>query len=195
MAEEKIIRIKEKDFRRIAGFRNKAKKLEKKCSELEAKVSALQKESNEWKERASRLAAEMDNLRKRVEKEKQEFRSFIQASFAEKLLFFDEIFEKVVSDVCSNKEINKNIAEGLVMLRDQFGHLLKSLGVSKIEAKGKKFDPMLHEAIEIVETENEPDGTVIEEVRSGYMINGHLLKPAQVKVARGKTNDINTSKD
>ena len=77
----------------------------------------------------------------------------------------------------------------------QFGHLLKSLGVSKIEAKGKKFDPMLHEAIEIVETENEPDGTVIEEVRSGYMINGHLLKPAQVKVARGKTNDINTSKD
>ncbi len=193
--KEKIIHIRENDFRRIASFRNRARELERKCSELEAKIVSIQKEVQEWRERAARLAAEMENLRKRIEKEKQEFRSFLQASFAEKLLFFDEIFEKVVSDVCSNRDINKNIAEGLVMLRNQFGLLLNSLGVSKIETEGKMFDPMLHEAIELVDTNDKPDGTIIEEIRSGYTINGRLLKPARVKVARGKTDSAGTGKD
>lgn len=193
--KEKIINIKERDFRRIAAFRSKAKNLENKCSELEEKIASSQKEIQEWKERSARLAAEMENLRKRVEKEKQEFRSFLQASFAEKLLFFDEIFEKVIAEVCSSKDINKNIAEGLIMLKNQFGLLLGSLGVSKIDTKSKMFDPMLHEAIETVETEEKPDGAIIEEIRSGYTINGRLLRPAQVKVARGKTNSTGTSKN
>ncbi|HPP66963.1 MAG TPA: nucleotide exchange factor GrpE [bacterium] len=193
--KERIVHLKESDFKRIAGFRNKAKHLEKRCNELEAKIAALGKESHEWKERAIRLAAEMENLRKRTEKEKQEFRSFIQASFAEKLLFFDEIFKKVVSDVCSNKEINKNIADGLVMLRNQFVSLLKSLGVTRIETEGKMFDPMLHEAVETIDTKDKPDGMIVEEIRSGYTIDGRLLKPAQVKVSRGKSDNTGAGKD
>ncbi|HOJ30778.1 MAG TPA: nucleotide exchange factor GrpE [bacterium] len=193
--KEKIIHIREKDFRRIAAFRSKARKIENKCTALEEKIAGMEKELSEWKERATRLAAEMENLRKRIEKEKQEFSKFIQASFAEKLLFFDEIFEKVVNDVCSDKDINKNVADGLVMLKKQFTSLLESLGVQKIETQGKVFDPMIHEAVETVETDEKPEGTIIEEVRAGYTINGKLLKPAQVKVVRGKNKDTGSSKN
>lgn len=190
---EKIIHIREKDFRRVAAFRNKAKKLENACKTLEEKFESLEKEIAQWKERAARLAAEMENFKKRVEKEKEEFRTYIQASFAEKLLFFDEIFEKIVNDICSNPSLNKNIADGLIMLKKQSSNLLESLGVKKMESIGKKFDPMLHEAIEIVETEDKPEGTIIEEIRSGYVMNGKLLKPAQVKVSRGKNKNKGTS--
>jgi len=193
--KEKIIHIREKDFRKIAAFRSKARQLENQCKLLDEKISNMEKEVSEWKERAARLAAEMENLRKRVEKEKQEFSAFLQASFAEKLLFFDEIFEKIVNDVCSSKDINKNVSDGLVMLKKQFTSLLESLGVKKIETQGKLFDPMIHEAVEIVETDEKPEGTIIEEVRSGYTINGKLLKPAQVKVVRGKNKDTGSSKD
>jgi molecular chaperone GrpE len=81
------------------------------------------------------------------------------------------------------------------MLKKQFTQLLESLGVKKIETKGQMFNPMLHEAVEIVETEDKPEGTIIEEIRSGYVIDGKLLKPAQVKVARGKSKDTGTSKN
>lgn len=194
MENERIIHIKEKDFRRIASFRSKAKELESKCKELEEKIVSLEQEVSRWKEMAARLAAEMENLKKRVEKEKEEFRVFLQASFAEKLLFFDEIFEKIVNDVCSNSELNKNIAQGLLMLKKQSSNLLESLGVKKMETIGKKFDPMFHEAIETVETDDKPEGIVIEEIRSGYIMNGKLLKPAQVKVSRGKDKNQSTSK-
>jgi len=187
--KEKIIHIREKDFRRVAAFRAKAKQLELYCKKLEHEVS-------EWKERAARLAAEMENMRKRIEKEKIEYNAFLQASFAEKLLFFDEIFEKVVNDFCKeDQSVNKNIIDGIVMLKKQFTQLLESLGVKKIETKGQMFNPMLHEAVEIVETEDKPEGTIIEEIRSGYVIDGKLLKPAQVKVARGKSKDTGTSKN
>lgn len=197
MAEEKerIIHIKEKDFRKVAAYRNTAKKLEAKCNQLEEKIAQLENELSEWKERAKRIAAELDNMRKRYEKEKTELSTFIHSSFAEKLIFFDEIFDKIVNDVCSNPEINKNVAEGLVMLKKQSSALLESLGVKKMETVGKKFDPMMHEAIETVETDEKPEGTIIQEVRSGYTINGKLLKPAQVKVARGKTEGTDSSKD
>ncbi|MCM8764993.1 MAG: nucleotide exchange factor GrpE, partial [Candidatus Omnitrophica bacterium] len=170
--KEKIIHIKEKDFRKIAAFRSRAKQLEK-------RVASLEKELSDWKERTKKVAADLDNMRKRVEKEKIDFAAFLQASFAEKLLFFDEIFEKIVNDVCSDPEISKNIADGLIMLKKQSSSLLESLGVKKLETVGKKFDPMMHEAVEIVETDDKPEGTVVEEVRSGYIMNGKLLKPAQ----------------
>ncbi|MCM8758583.1 MAG: nucleotide exchange factor GrpE [Candidatus Omnitrophica bacterium] len=186
---ERIIHIRERDFRRVAAFRNKAKQFEARCKELEEKVKNFEKEIAQWKERAARLAAEMENFKKRIEKEKEEFRIYLQASFAEKLLFFDEIFEKIVNDICSNPSLNKNIADGLIMLKKQSSNLLESLGVKKLESLGKQFDPMFHEAVEIVETDDKPEGTVIEEIRAGYVMNGKLLKPAQVKVSRGKNKD------
>ncbi len=197
MAEdkEKIIHIREKDFRKVASFRNTARQAEKKCKELEEKIEYLEKEVSEWKERAKRVAAEIENARKRFEKEKAEFSTFLQASFAEKLIFFDEIFEKIVRDVCSSSEINKNVADGLNMLKKQSSLLLESLGVTKIETLGKKFDPMMHEAVETIETADKPEGTIIEEVRSGYIINGKLLKPAQVKVSRGKAESSGSSQN
>ncbi|MCM8822035.1 MAG: nucleotide exchange factor GrpE [Candidatus Omnitrophica bacterium] len=186
--KEKIIHIKEKDFRKVATFRTRAKQLEK-------RVASLEKELSDWKERTKKVAADLDNMRKRVEKEKIDFAAFLQATFAEKLLFFDEIFEKIVNDVCSDPGISKNIADGLLMLKKQSSSLLESLGVKKLETVGRKFDPMIHEAVEIVETDDKPEGTVVEEVRSGYIMNGKLLKPAQVKVSSGKTNSTGAGKN
>ena len=61
---------------------------------------------------------------------------------------------------------------------------LEENGVEKIKSVGEKFDPNIHEAVQVVETEDEPDDTVVEEVRAGFLLNGRLLRPAQVKVAK-----------
>ncbi len=191
--EEKRISIKEKDLKNILAYRKKAKELQDTCRELEEKLKEMEKEISDWKNIAQRLAADIENIRKRSQKEKDELTTFIQASLAEKLIFFDEIFEKIVREMPDSTETR--IKEGLEMLKKQFSSLLESIGVKKIETVGKKFDPMLHDAIEVVETDENPDSTIIEEIRSGYLINGKLLKPAQVKVSRGKTENTGSSKN
>jgi len=177
---ERIFHIKEKDLKNL---REKARKVK----ELEKKLEVMLQQIEEMKDKYLRVLAEFDNYRKRTEKEKKELLQYGIENYVQTLLPFDEIFEKIVKQFDGNENISVNsVIEGLKLLRKEFSNLLSSLGIKKIESVGKKFDPVLHEAKGYVETDEYPEGYVVEEERSGYMLNEKVIRPSWVKVAKKK---------
>ena len=77
---------------------------------------------------------------------------------------------------------------GIELIYKQLQDVLQKAGVRRLETKGEPFDPRLHEAIEMVETEDAPDHSVLEELQSGYMLKDRLLRPAMVRVARNSNS-------
>jgi len=83
----------------------------------------------------------------------------------------------------ARKMANSNILEAIEMIKRKLWNFLTDEGLSPIESVGKPFDPHLHEAVLEIETLDHPEGTVMEEVKKGYLFRGNLLKPSMVKVA------------
>jgi len=141
-------------------------KKSKKVIELEEKIADLE---NKWK----RALADYENLRKRLEKEKQDFIKFSNAQLLDKLLPLLDSLEG-----CQGKLEG----EGLKLLKEQFRKILESEGLREIEALGKKFDPLKMDAIEMGAGEK---NKVIGVIMKGYELNGKVLRPAKVKVGAG----------
>jgi len=147
------------------------------------KNGGTEEELKGLKDKYVRLAAEFDNYRKRTEKEKGDIYRYGVESFLQRLIPFDELFEKAIIQMENTKAID-SIHQGLQMLQKEFSGLLGSLGVKKIDTSGKKFDPVLHEAAGIVESAGYEEGVITEELRAGYLLHDKVLRPAMVKVAR-----------
>lgn len=140
----------------------------------------------DFKDKYLRVQAELDNTRKRSIKEKEEYVRFANEDILSDILYVVDNFDRALQHMSSAEKV-ESILEGVKMIQKQFHLLLEQKGVIKIEAAGKKFDPALHEAVERVETEEDKDGVIIEEVQAGYLLNGRLLRPAVVKVGKKKT--------
>ncbi|MCM8772296.1 MAG: nucleotide exchange factor GrpE [Candidatus Omnitrophica bacterium] len=181
MKNERIYFIKERDLINLREAIRKVKELEKEKREIEEK-------NEELKDKYLRLLAEFDNFRKRVEKEKKEILKYGNETIILQLIPFDEIFESVLKQLEKTKNLEE-IKRGIELLKKEFTKLLESLGVKRIKAKGEKFNPDFHEAIGIVETDEHPDGMIIEEEKSGYIYNDRVIRPSLVKVAKKKTED------
>ncbi len=189
MKGERIYHIKEKDL-------NKLKEIAKKRRELEQKNKELKEKFEELKDRYLRLAAEFDNFRKRTEKEKQEIYKYGAQNLFRQLLQFDTIFETVLKQMekTSSPEI---IHQGVELLKKEFTKFLEENGVKRIETIGKKFDPTIHEAAGVVETDEYEEGEIVEEEQPGYAFHNIILKPPVVKIAKKPKPDENSesSKD
>lgn len=162
---------------------------------LKEETEKKEKEQGEWKEKALRIAAELDNFRKRTEKEKIDIGKIARGSVISQLVFFDEIFEKAVDGMTGNISDTHNIIAGLQMLKKEFSNFLSSLGVEKIETVGKNFDPHFHEAVASIEDSKYSEGIIVEEVRPGYILEDELLRPAQVKVSSGNKKISDTGEN
>lgn len=129
--------------------------------------------NKDLEEKWKRALADYRNLEKRIEKEKEEFVKFANAGLIDKLLSVLDSLEKA-SEHLKDK--------GLSLALDQFKAVLQSEGVKEIEAQGKKFNPELMDAVEMVKG---PKDKVMEVVLKGYLLNNKVLRPAKVKVGRG----------
>jgi len=170
--EQKLEKTKEKE----AATANEQLAVEKRLAELE-------REKKEWEERCFRVAAEFDNYRKRVEKEKQEIFQMATEKLVRSLLPFDEIFEKVLRQIEEDTRHAQSVRQGLQMLQKEISNILAELGVTRIETVGKPFNPFLHEAVGTVETDKVPEQYIVEEERAGYRLKEQVIRPAVVKVA------------
>lgn len=149
-----------------------------------AEVSELQKlrsERDTLLDRLARMQAEFDNARKRAAREQQEFRDFATADAIKALLPALDSFERALRapDTRANEFRN-----GVELIYKQLQDALTKLGVRPVPAKGEPFDPRVHEAIEMVDTNEVPDHHVVEELQRGYKLKDRLLRPAMVKVAQ-----------
>lgn len=144
---------------------------------------AAQPEEN-WKDKYLRVLAEQENLRKRVQKEKQEMVRFgIDNAIAEFLPAIDN-FENALRFAESASGEVKNWAKGFEMILSQFKEILHNHGIVSFHSEGNTFDPEFHEAVEIVETTDHIDGMILQEFTKGYKSAGRTIRPARVKVAK-----------
>lgn len=141
-------------------------------------------EEENWKDKYLRALAEQENMRKRIQKEKQEMVSFgIENAISEFLGAIDN-FENALRFAESATGEVKNWALGFEMILSQFKEVLHNHGIVSFHSEGNTFDPQFHEAVEIEETTCYPDGTILHEFTKGYKSLSRTIRPARVKVAK-----------
>jgi molecular chaperone GrpE len=150
------------------------KKEENKCNE------DIKKQLNEYKDILQRLQAEFENYRKRTEKEREELTKYGNKELIVKLLPVVDNFELAFN----NQKDKENFIKGIELIYAQFNEILEKEGVQKIKVLGEKFNPELHEAL-LQETSDKPEGTVTEELQSGYKFHDKVIRFAKVKVSKG----------
>ncbi len=139
-------------------------------------------EKKEWQELAARIKADYENARKRLEREKEEFIRFAQYNVLKDLLAVLDDFERAHSAALETGDI-ESLIKGLDMIGKDLHSLLKRYGVEEIDARGKKFDPELHEALMQEDNAEEEPFTVLSVLQKGYTMHGKVLRPARVKVS------------
>ncbi len=167
-------------------------KKEEKKAEKKTKEQELQEQIKDLTETLQRLQAEFENYKKRVDREKTEFCVFAKADFIRKILPFVDTFEIALK----NKDKCSDFIKGMELMYVELVSLLEKEGVMPVDALGKKLDPTLHDVL-LTEKSDKAEGTILEELQKGYMLNNKVLRHAKVKVAKNNGNHNqpkNTSK-
>ncbi|PIS01002.1 MAG: nucleotide exchange factor GrpE [Chlamydiae bacterium CG10_big_fil_rev_8_21_14_0_10_35_9] len=153
---------------------------------LISEIDHLKKEEmpEDFKDKYLRTLAELENVRKRMQKEKQESLRFAIDNAVSEFLPVIDNFENALKFASSASEELKNWASGFQMILSQFKEVLHNHGVVAFHSVGNKFDPHFHEAVEIVESDTSEDGIILEEFAKGYKSAFRTIRPAQVKVSR-----------
>lgn len=148
---------------------------------LESKVLKLEEEVNTWKTDYYKVFADMENLKRRLEKEHQNSLKFMMQSFIEQLLPVVDNFERSLNVENSSEEV-QTFLKGYQMIFDQFMTILKQNGVEVIETQGKEFDPNFHQAVMTANDENYESGIIVEELQKGYKLKDRVIRASLVKV-------------
>ncbi len=148
---------------------------------LAEQVLKLQAEKQELLDTLVRRQADFENYRKRIEKERQHEQHRGVESLIENLLPVLDAFERAIA--AHQDPAYEEYQKGVELIERRLRDALEKQGLEWIEARGQRFDPHFHHAIERVETDQYPDGSVIEVLQSGYTFHGKVLRPAMVRVA------------
>jgi molecular chaperone GrpE len=150
------------------------------AAEQETEIDRLRSERAMYLDRLARLQAEFDNYRKRSVREQQEFRDYALVDALKQLL---PILDSLDHALRTENASAGDFRAGVDLIDRQFHDVLSKLGVEPIKASGEPFDPTLHQAIQMVETDETNDNHVIDELQRGYKLHDRLLRPAMVRVA------------
>jgi molecular chaperone GrpE len=173
--------------------KNKKKKENRDIEELEKKLEEKAKESKENYDRLLRMAADLENYKKRAAKEKEDWTKFANEDLIKGVLPFIDNLERAVNHAQKVNDAGVLI-EGVRLTLQQLLQSLNKFGLSPFESVGKPFDPAMHEAMLVVETDQYEPNQVIEEFQKGYLLNDRLLRPATVSVSKPPEKEAQTSK-
>jgi len=148
---------------------------------LADEIVELRKERDGLQDRLLRQAAEFDNYRKRIDRERRDGSQYAATEFLLELLPIVDDFERALRIDAAGAE---SYRQGLEIIHRALMEMLRKRGVTQIEAVGTTFDPQLHQAIAYEEDPERRDGEVTEEFARGYRLGDKLLRPAMVKVAK-----------
>lgn len=152
--------------------------------EKKTEVESLQEQLSDYKDKYMRQLAEMENMRKRLQKERQEMTQYAMSNLIADFLSPIDHMENALKHTENNSDEVKHWALGFKMILNQFKDVLTSNNVKEMDSMGKAFDPNNHEAIEMIETDEYPPGTIVEECLKGFKIGDKIIRPARVKVAK-----------
>lgn len=140
-----------------------------------------------YKEKFYYLAAEMENLKKRYQREKENIVKYGKENVLSDLIEVVDNLERVTSALQGDDDDKvKNIVTGIDMVKKQFTDVLSKNGLTQLETIGEQFDPNYHEAIAQEENEEKKNEEILKELMKGYVLNGRLLRAAKVIIAKSK---------
>ena len=155
-------------------------------------AKALEKERDDLKDQLLRALAEVENMRRRTEKETSQARKYGHSAFARDLLGTVDNLERAVDALPENRdgldEGTRNLVLGVEMVAKEITEVMQRHGITRIDAMGEKFDHDRHQAMFEVPTADAEPGTVVEVARPGWMLHDRLLSPAMVGVAKKPGN-------
>ena len=159
-------------------------------AEPNAVVEALQAEVASLKDRVLRTMAEMENLRRRTEREVADAKSYGVTSFAREMVSAVDNLQRAVASVPADAKTEASQAiqsfiQGIELTERDLLSRMARFKVQPIETVGSRFDPNRHEALFELPDESVPSGTVVQQVETGYVIGDRVLRPAKVGVSRG----------
>jgi molecular chaperone GrpE len=162
---------------------------ERSPADLEATIDTLKGQIDDLTDRLLRAHAEMDNLRKRAEREKEETTKYAITRFARDVVTVADNFERAVQAVppgaAEQDSALKSLVEGVSMTEREFLNVLERYGVKRVSPKGEMFNPHQHQAMMEMQNLDVAPGTILEVFQPGYLIEDRVLRPAMVVVAKG----------
>ena len=155
----------------------------------EAEIAVLSHEAAKFKDQLLRTLAEMDNLRKRTEREKAEATLYAASNFARDIL---SVSDNLVRALATAEEEHlreatepvKNLVAGVEVTNRELLNVFERHGIKRVDPLGEKFDPHFHQAMFEVPTSEKPPGTVVQVMQAGFKIGDRVLRPALVGVAK-----------
>ncbi|MBV2142320.1 nucleotide exchange factor GrpE [Falsochrobactrum sp. TDYN1] len=152
-------------------------------------LAALEAENTGLRDQMLRMAADMENLRKRTQRDVQDARSYAVTNFARDMLSVSDnlnrALEAIPVDARENDANLNSLAEGVEMTERAMLQALERHGVTRLDPEGQKFDPNFHQAMFEVPNPDLPNNTVVQVVQAGYAIGERVLRPAMVGVSKG----------
>lgn len=183
MTEPKKYKSEKTKTKEKADAKEKEKK-EEKIKEKEEEIGQLRKELKKYKEETLRQMADKENLRKRLEREKNDYFQYALSNFIQDFLGVLDNFERALE---SHKDSNcPDLKAGIEMIYKQLMDLLVKQGVKPIEIEDKKFDPNFHQAFITEESDEVDEPQVSQELQKGYKLHDRLIRPSLVKVIMPK---------
>lgn len=157
----------------------------------DVEIVMLKDEVGQLRDRLLRTAADMDNLRKRAEREKAEATLYAATNFARDLLSVADNMQRALAAMSPDAraaadDVTKNLLSGVEMTEKELLNVFQRYNIRKVETVGVKFDPNFHQALFEMPTKDYPPGTVVQEMQSGFAIGERCLRPAMVGVAKAE---------
>lgn len=150
---------------------------------------ALKAENADLKDRVLRMAAEMENLRKRTERDKQDTAKYAISNFARDMLTIADNLRRAIDHVSAEAAESapalESFRDGVEVTERELHNVLERHGIARLDPKGERFDPNQHQAMFEVQNPDVAEGTVVEVVQPGYVIAERVLRPALVGIAKG----------
>jgi len=165
---------------------------EKEIAELKQKLEGKEKEIKEHHDRLLRLAADFENYKKRAAREKEDWTKFANEDVIRAILPFIDNLERAVNHAQKIADTGVLI-EGVRLTIQQILQTLNRFGLASFQSVGKPFDPTVHQAMLVVETDQHEPNQVMEEFQKGYLLNDRLLRPATVSVSKPPEKEVQTS--
>ncbi len=179
--EEEVIKMFDEVEEEVNVRKNKKKNEDINLKQCKERVNELENENEKIRNQFQRALADYANLKLRNEKERVSLLKTSNANFVSKMLPIIDNFERAIK-----AKDNDSKSIGISMIYKQLNHILEEEGLKKMEAKGEQFDPNLHDALMMEETDEYEDGIIIEVFEPGYIFKDKLIRTAKVKVSNNK---------
>ncbi len=162
---------------------------QEKINELELALAAAQATVADQKDAVIRAKAEVDNIRRRSAQDVEKARKFALEKFSAELLPVVDNLERAIECICKDDENQRALAEGVELTLQSMRSVLEKYGIKEVESHGKPFNPELHQAMSMHESDEVEPNTVTAVMQKGYELNGRLIRPAMVMVSKAPTVD------